>query len=130
MEIRTIEGIGPVFGEQLRRSGIDSVSKLLRVGSTERGRQRIAAEVGVTSTTVLKWVHRGDLLRVRGIGSKYSYLLESAGVSSVSNLASQNPKYLCSFLRAFNKERNLVRRSPCPQVVRFWVENARNLEPV
>lgn len=130
MDIQTIEGVGLVFGQELRRSGIDSVSKLLRVGSTERGRQRIAEEVRVTSATVLKWVHRGDLLRVRGIGSKYSYLLESAGVSSVSNLASQNPKHLCSYLKAFNKERNLVRRSPCSQIVRFWVENARHLEPV
>ena len=129
IDVQTIEGIGPIYGGLLRNSGIDNVSKLLRMGCTERGRQRIADEVGVTSGTVLRWVHRGDLLRVKGIGSKYSWLLESAGINTVTDLSRQNPNYLCQCLKVFNRERNLVRRSPCSKTLGLWVHYARNLEP-
>jgi predicted flap endonuclease-1-like 5' DNA nuclease len=130
LDIETIEGIGPAGGALLRNSGIDTVSDLLRVGATERGRQRLADQVGVTSATVLRWVYRGDLLRVRGIGRKYSALLESAGVSTVTDLSTKNPRHLSQTLKAVNRERNLVRRSPPSRTIEIWVNNAKNLEPI
>jgi len=130
LNIETIEGIGPVRGALLRNMGINTVSDLLERGATQRGRQRLANQVGVTPATVLSWVYRGDLLRVRGIGRKYSALLESAGVNTVTDLSTKDPRYLCQTLKAVNREKNLVTRSPPSKTIEIWVLNARNLEPV
>ena len=130
VDVETFEGIGLVCGGLLRNLGIDTVSDLLRVGATERGRRRLASEIGVTYSTLLKWVHREDLLRVKGIGRKYSALLESAGVSTATDLKTKNPYNLCQTLRALNREKHLVWRSPPSKTIEIWVQNAKNLEPV
>ena len=130
MDIQMIEGIGPVYGAILRNFGIYTVNRLLKAGATERGRQRIADRAGVNPATILRWVHRGDLLRVKGIGTKYSSLLESAGVSSVKDLSTRNPYYLCEALKTVNKEKNLLRRSPDTNTLEIWIRSARNLEPI
>ncbi len=130
MDIETIEGVGLVCGGLLRNLGICTVSDLLKVGVTERGRHRIANEVGVNSGTVLKWVYRGDLLRVRGIGRKYSALLESAGVNTVGDLSTKKPHYLCQTLKTVNRERKLVGRAPPCKTIEVWVYNAKNLKPL
>src|SRR4030066_1648624 len=128
--VETFEGIGLVCGGLLRNLGINTVSDLLRVGATERGRRRLASEIGVTYSTLLKWVYREDLLRVKGIGRKYSALLESAGVNTATDLKEKNPDHLCQTLRALNRERHLVMRSPPSKTIEIWVHNAKNLEPV
>jgi predicted flap endonuclease-1-like 5' DNA nuclease len=128
--IETINGIGPVYGESLRKSGIKTVNDLVRVGATKRGRERLARKIGVTNETLIKWVYRGDLLRVNGIGKKYSTLLESAGVNTVTDLSSRNPRFLHQTLRTVNREKNLVRRTPPSKTIEIWVNNAKNLEPI
>ena len=130
IDIETVEGIGLKCGGLLRNLGIDTASDLLKLGASERGRFYIANKVGVTSATVLKWVCRADLLRVRGVGRKYSALLEWAGVYTTRDLSAKNPHYLCQTLRAVNKERNLVGRTPPSKTVEIWVHNAKKLEPV
>jgi predicted flap endonuclease-1-like 5' DNA nuclease len=129
-EIEMIEGIGPIRGELLRNLGIKTADDLRRVGASKLARIQLAKEVGVTEEILLKWINRGDLLRVKGVGRQYSELLESAGVISVTDLSTRNPNYLHQTLRSVNKERNLVKRVPPAKVVRIWVNNARNLEPI
>jgi hypothetical protein len=109
--------------------GVRTVDDLLRMGSTREGRQRMASRVGVSYRMVLSWVHRGDLLRVRGVGKQYSELLESAGVSSVSDLSDRNARILWQTLRGINRERRLVKRVPPRKTIEMWVYNARKLEP-
>jgi predicted flap endonuclease-1-like 5' DNA nuclease len=123
--IETINGIGPKSGGLLRNSGVKTVNDLLRVGATERGRQHLANKVGVTYATLLKWVYRGDLLRINGVGKKYSALLESAGVNTITDLSMRNPSYLCQTLRIVNREKNLVRRTPPSKTIEIWVKNAK-----
>jgi predicted flap endonuclease-1-like 5' DNA nuclease len=129
-DIETINGIGPIWGELLRNSGIKTVNDLVRSGATKRGRQHLANKVGVTYAELLKWVYRGDLLRINGIGIKYSALLESAGVNTVTDLSTRNPHYLCQTLRVINREKNLVRRTPPSKTIEIWVNNAKNLDPI
>jgi len=68
-----------------------------------------------------------DLLKVRGIGRKYSKLLGSAGVITITDLSTKNPRYLSQALRAVNRERNLVRRTPLSKTIETWVNDAKNL---
>lgn len=128
-DIETIDGIGPVCGGLLKNAGVKTVNDLLRAGAREIGRRRLANDVGVSYLTLLKWVYRADLLRVKGVDGKYSALLESAGVNTVGDLATRNPLYLSQTLRVVNKERKVVRgRIPSRETIEDWIDEARKLQ--
>jgi predicted flap endonuclease-1-like 5' DNA nuclease len=129
-DVKTIEGIGSWRGRLLNSMEVRTVDDLLRVGATKEGRQRIARRLSVGYAMVLSWVHRGDLLRVRGVGKQYSELLESAGVSSVADLSARNARLLWQTLRGVNREKRLVRRVPPRKTIEMWVCNAKKLEPL
>ena len=129
-EVETIEGIGALRGQMLRNRGIITVNDLLRAGATRLKRQRLANEFGVSYATMSKWVHRADLLRIRGIGSQYSELLQTAGVNTVTYLSKRDPHSLWLQLKAINRERKLVRRTPPLKKIENWVYKAKNLDPI
>jgi predicted flap endonuclease-1-like 5' DNA nuclease len=129
-DVKTIEGIGSLRGRLLNGMGVRTVDDFLRVGATRVGRQRIARRLDVSYRMVLSWVHRGDLLRVRGVGRQYSELLESAGVSSVADLSNRNAFVLSQTLRDVNREKRLVRRVPPRETIEMWVYNAKKLDPI
>jgi predicted flap endonuclease-1-like 5' DNA nuclease len=126
-DIETIEGIGPTYGNKLRNSGVKVVGDLLRAGSTRSRRRILANKIDVAPGTVLKWVYRADFFRIRGIGTQYSALLESAGVNTVADLSRRNPKNLYARLREVNRRKNLVRRVPPYRTVQVWTRSAKNL---
>lgn len=128
--IETIEGIGRIYGKRFRKSGVKTIDDLLREGSTRNGRCHLAKKVGVSPSTVLKWIYRADLFRIIGIGKQYSSLLESAGVNSVTKLSTKNPDKLHETLIKTNQKKNLVRRTPPYNTVKEWIENAKNLKPI
>ena len=127
-DVKIIEGIGSLRGTLLNTMGVRTVDDLLRVGATREGRQRIARRLNVGYRTVVSWVCRGDLLRVRGVGKQYSELLESAGVSSVADLAARNARVLWHTLRGVNEAKRLVRRVPPNKTIEMWVHNAKKIE--
>jgi len=129
-DIETINGIGTKYSGSLRNVGIKTVNDLLRAGATKYGRQNLANKVGVTYATLLKWVHRADLLRINGVGKKYSALLESAGVGTIKDLSLRNPIYLYQELKIVNNEQKLVKRTPPSKTIEIWVKSARNLKPI
>jgi len=129
-DIETIEGIGPTYGNKLRNSGVKVVGDLLRAGSTRYGRRILARKVDVAPRTLLKWVYRADFFRIRGIGTQYSALLESAGVSTVTDLSRRDPKNLYAKLRAINRRKNLVRRVPPYRTIQGWIKSAKNLKRI
>jgi len=129
-DIETIEGIGPTYGNKLRNSGVRVVEDLLRAGSTRSKRRILANKVGVAPATLLKWVYRADFFRIRGIGTQYSSLLESAGVNTVTDLSRRNPKNLYAKLGEINRKKNLVRRIPPYRTIQRWIKSAKNLKRI
>ena len=129
-DIETIEGIGSLRGRMMKNAGIRTVDDLLRAGATRMKRQRLANDFGVSYQTVHRWVCRGDLLRVRGIGRQYSELLEEAGISTVTDLSIRNPRYLWQNLKAVNRGKRVVRRVPPFKTVETWVYKAGLLESI
>jgi len=100
----------------------------LNASATKHDRCRLARKVGVTEETLLDWINRGDLLRVRGVGKQYSELLESVGVDSVTDLSSRNPILLHQTLKTVNRQKRLVKRVPPISTVEGWVNYAKTLE--
>ena len=128
-KIIDIEGIGPVFAEKLIAAGIKTTEALLKAGASPAGRKDVAASSGIDAKKILEWVNRADLMRVRGVGSEYSDLLESAGVDTVKELATRRADNLHAKMLEVNAAKKLVRRPPSLGAVESWVAGAKSLPP-
>jgi Domain of unknown function (DUF4332) len=136
--ITDIDGIKGDYAARLRRIGIRSADELLRYGSNRRGRRQLAQVVGLDDRRVTEddrrvteWVNRADLLRVPGISTRYSNLLEAAGVTTVRQLRRRDPARLRDELLVVNqRRRRIVQRPPSLEEVTAWVAAARALPPV
>ncbi len=128
MNITQIEGVGARMSVKLQRAGIKTTNDLLKKCSDSKGRKQVAEATGLSTKQILNWVNRADLMRVKGVGSQYSDLLEAAGVDTVKELRRRNPANLHGQMLKINAQKNLVRRPPAPSLVEAWIENAKKLE--
>jgi predicted flap endonuclease-1-like 5' DNA nuclease len=122
-----ISGIGEIYAEKLRASGIKTTEALLEAGATARGRSDLEAATGITGKLILGWVNKADLFRVKGIGSQYSDLLEACGVDTVVELANRRADNLAKKLAEVNEEMKFVRHLPTEAQVAEWIEEAKAL---
>jgi len=127
--IEYVEGIGPVNGKKLRAAGIKGTGTLLTKGADKAGRKAIAEATGISEPMILEWVNRCDLMRVNGVGSEYSDLLEATGVDTVKELRNRNADNLHAAMNELNAKKKLVRRPPSLSETRAWVEHAKTLDP-
>ena len=131
MKIVDIEGIGPVYAEKLAAIGIVTTDDLLNAGAKPSGRDTIAEATDISGRLLLEWVNNVDLMRVPGVGSQYSDLLEAAGVDSPAELAQRNPANLAVTVQEVVAARpGIVRRVPSEAEIAAWIEEAGKLEKV
>lgn len=123
-----IEGIGPVNAAKLNKAGVRGTNGLLKIGGTRKGRQDLAKATGINAKTILEWVNRADLFRVKGIGAQYSDLLEAAGVDTVPELAKRQPEALLEAMTKANKKLNKVNQMPGLSNIKAWIKNAKSLK--
>ena len=128
--IEAIEGIGPVYGEKLRKIGCASPAKLLKDGATRKGRKEIAEKSGISDSIILRCVNMADLFRIKGVATQYAELLEAAGVDTVKELRNRNAANLTAAMKETNDKKNLVRQTPSLKMVENWVAQAKKLKPV
>ncbi len=100
---------------------------LLAAGGSQSGRANLAAASGLSEKRILEWVNHADLMRVKGVGSQYSDLLEAAGVDSPAELAQRNAGNLAKTFAELDMARNTVRRAPSEKVVAGWIAHAKRL---
>ncbi len=129
-KIEEIEGIGPVYAEKLAAADISTTEELLKLCCDKKGRKSVAATTDLTESQLLKWANMADLMRINGVGSEYSELLEAAGVDTVKELRNRNPSNLAEAMKACNDEKSLTRTVPSETTVTKWVEEAKTLDPV
>lgn len=125
--LKMIEGIGEGSAAKLLAAGMATTEALLNRGAAPEGREQIAVETGIDVKTILEWVNRADLFRIKGVAEEYSDLLENSGVDTVPELAQRNPTNLLAKMTAVNAEKKLVRRLPTQSEVNRWVEHAKVL---
>lgn len=130
--IEAIQDIGVRHRSRLKAAELWSCRALLEAGATKKGRRIVAETVGVSESRVLEWVHKADLMRVNGISTRYSQLLEAAGVESMRKLRKSRPAQLHQSLVEEDKKRRkrLVNRLPPAKEVAGWIEQARTLTPI
>ena len=130
--ITAIEGIGPKYQKKLAAAEVRTCEKLLEAGATRKGRKQLADTCGLSDKRILEWVNRADLMRVRGVSTQYSDLLEAAGVDSVKELRRRKPANLHQAMVDTNAKRRqaLVRQVPALTQVERWVAHAKELPAV
>lgn len=134
--IEAIEGIGPANGKKLRAAGIKTCERLLTMCCDKKGRKAVSEETGISEHMLLEWANRADLMRIKGVGSEYSDLLEAAGVDTVKELRRRNAQNLtvamveCNDAHVKKTKKSIVRRTPSLGEVTRWIEQAKSLEPV
>ena len=128
MKIDEIEGIGPVYREKLTEAGITTTEALLESGGKRAGREALAESTGISAAMLLEWVNHADLMRISGVGSEYSDLLEAAGVDSPAELAQRNAANLAQTFQEVDAARpNMARRVPSQATVEGWIAEAKGL---
>jgi len=125
-----IEGIGPTYASRLKRVGIRTTERLLKVAAHRQGRKDLAEQTSISETLILEWVNLADLTRIKGIAAEYSDLLEEAGVDTVKELRNRRPDNLYQALVETNAKKRLVRRLPSRRAVESWVKQAKTQPPI
>jgi predicted flap endonuclease-1-like 5' DNA nuclease len=128
--IDAIAGLDPKSATRFRKSRVRTTEALLKRAATRRGRKELAASTKLDEKQILVWVNRADLMRVKGIGSEYSDLLESAGVDTIKELRRRNPTSLTKKMIQINESQKLVQRLPTEGMVERWVTHASQLDPI
>jgi hypothetical protein len=130
MRIDEIEGVSGEYGQKLSAAGVGTVESLLDKGAKRRNRHQLAEATGISETLILKWVNRADLMRVKGVGSEYSDLLEAAGVDSPRELSHRAPTHLRHKMDEINTAKKLVRRLPTEAEITAWIAEAKAMPRV
>jgi predicted flap endonuclease-1-like 5' DNA nuclease len=131
MKLEEIEGIGPELARRLQEAGVETTEGLLDRGGSSSGRAALAAASGIREQDILKWVNHVDLMRIDGVGSEYSDLLEAAGVDSCAELAQRNAANLAQTFQEIDAARpNWIRRIPSEEMVAAWIAQAERLDKV
>ncbi|HET7168195.1 MAG TPA: DUF4332 domain-containing protein [Candidatus Limnocylindrales bacterium] len=131
MRIEDVEGIGAAHAAKLATAGVTSTDDLLEKGAKPAGRQALEASTGIAHTLILEWVNHVDLMRIDGVGSEYSDLLEAAGVDSPAELARRNATNLAETVQEVVAARpNIVRRIPGEKELQGWIDQSKGLPKV
>ena len=131
MKIEDVEGIGPAYAAKLTAAGVTSTDDLLEQGAKPSGRKTLETATGIDHDLILEWVNHVDLMRLKGVGSEYSDLLEAAGVDSPAELAQRNAANLANtFQEVIAALPGDVRRIPSEAVVQGWIDQAKDLPKV
>jgi len=129
--IEEVEGIGPVYAGKLAAAGIKTTDDLLAAGAKPGGRKSLEESTGIAHSLILEWVNHVDLMRIKGVGSEYSDLLEAAGVDSPAELAHRNAANLAETVQEVVAARpGIVRRIPTEHELADWINQSKSLEKV
>jgi predicted flap endonuclease-1-like 5' DNA nuclease len=131
MRIEEVEGIGAVYAAKLEQAGVSSTDDLLERGAKPAGRKSLEEATGITHSLILEWVNHVDLMRINGVGSEYSDLLEAAGVDSPAELAQRNAGNLATTIDEVVAARpGIVRRTPSESEIQDWIDQSKGLDKV
>jgi predicted flap endonuclease-1-like 5' DNA nuclease len=131
LRLEEVEGIGPTYAAKLETAGVRSTDDLLDRGAKPAGRQALEDATGIGHALILEWVNHVDLMRIDGVGSEYSDLLEAAGVDSPAELARRNAENLATTVQEVVAARpSIVRRTPSEGEIQGWIDQSKALKKI
>ncbi|MEZ5847715.1 MAG: DUF4332 domain-containing protein [Geminicoccaceae bacterium] len=130
LPISKLRGVPQRARVVLKARRITSCGQLLDAAGTIDKREQLARMTNLDLDLLTVLVQRADMSRVNGVGAVFGMMLEDLGVRDVQSLAGQDPQQLHDDLRSYNQEERLARRSPTPEEVLDWVDQAKGLKPL
>lgn len=85
-DVEDVEGIGTVYGEQLREMGVEDTEDL-----AQHPVASIAEALDVSERVVTSWRWMAEIMTVVGLGPQYAELLVRSGVEGVEGLQASEP---------------------------------------
>ncbi|HET6469516.1 MAG TPA: DUF4332 domain-containing protein [Geminicoccaceae bacterium] len=127
LPLSKLRGVPQQYRLMLKARRITSCGQLLAAAASPDQRVALASSAGLDPEHLYEIVRRADIARVNGIGQVFGMMLEHLGVADVATLARQDPAELHERLRQYNQDERIARRSPTPEEVETWIEQARSL---
>jgi len=124
-DLKKLQGISKAQIAKLHKAGVRGLGTLLVKGSTLEGRTELSQQTRIASNRIMNWVHRADLMRVIGIDDDYARVLARAGVTSIVDLSTRNPRQLASEVKVAAVIED-VQRVPRHASLKKWIEEARH----
>lgn len=124
-KITEIEGIAAEYVRKLEKAGITTTEHLLARAGDAKARGQLALGTGIGEKHLAKWTAMADLMRVKGIGRRYSEMLQAAGVDSTEKLLTFTPEDLVRRLNEQKKAKKLVGGVPKLTDVEQWLDELR-----
>jgi predicted flap endonuclease-1-like 5' DNA nuclease len=127
LPLSKLRGVPQQYRTLLKARRITSCGQLLAAAASADQRVALARAAGLDPERLLDIVRQADIARVNGVGQVFGMMLEQLGVPDVATLARQDPAELHERLRQYNQFERIARRSPTPEEVQDWIEQARAL---
>ena len=124
-DLEKLHGISKPQIDKLRKAGVEKLDILLVKGSTVEGRTALAKATRISANRLMNWVHRADLMRIKGIDDDYARVLARAGVTSVVDLSTRNPHQLAGEAEVAASIEG-AKRVPRYASLKKWIEEARH----
>jgi nucleotidyltransferase/DNA polymerase involved in DNA repair len=127
-DVAAIEGIGPKYVEALKSMGIHSTQEL--VGALQKDHQKIdqiAKSLKVQPEALSSWVSMADIIQLPGVDGQAAELIQTVGISSLSELGVTNANSLHNEMVSFNKKSPIVPEVPSAEAMTRWSKLAKLL---
>ena len=127
LPISKLRGVPLQLRVSLKVRRITTCDQLLAAAGRYHDREALARTARLAPELLRELVQLADMARVSGIGAVFGLMLEELGIEDVESLAARDPELLHRQLREYNQRERLARRSPTPEEVADWVEQAQRL---
>ena len=125
--ISEIKAIGEYFEKKLALVKIKTTFDLLQKCGKPAGLKRIACSTGISDKLLKEWVSIADLMRLKGIGDDYAYILVKLGVDSVVKLSKANSEGLLDKIKKYVEDKpELKNKVPSKTQINNWINTAKS----
>jgi predicted flap endonuclease-1-like 5' DNA nuclease len=128
LPISKLRGVPHQLRVALKSRKITNCGQLLEAAGDALKRERLGRILALDPELLQRTVQRADLARIDGVGAVFGMMLEDLGIMDVADVSQQDPRELHRVLDHYNKSERLARRSPTPEEVEYWVDQAKQLK--
>ena len=125
--ISEIKAIGEYFEKKLALVKIKTTFDLLQKCSKPAGLKRIACSTGISDKLLKEWVSIADLMRLKGIGDDYAYILVKLGIDAVVKLAKANSEGLLDKIKKYVEDKpEFKKKVPSKTQINNWINATKS----
>ncbi len=121
--LESIHGIGPAKRKKLKKAGITSLAELRAADPA-----RVAKKADVLESVAQEWRFMAQLIDGLGVGPQFAEMIAGAGVVSIEQLATADPKDVWAAVHASAEKRGLPGQASAlePKDLEGWIASAKN----